>query len=89
MKLKDLRLQIRKILNEMATYPIMEEELPGTGEFGTATNRQRWALYLLTKKDYRKINVSRKKLHNLLVNLIRKKGIPNLLMKKRKVYGSF
>ena len=89
MKLLELRLQIRKTLNEMVTTPLMEDELPGTGEYGTATNRQRWALYLLTKKDYRKINISKEEASQLIGKLNQEKGYTKPVKEEKKGLWEF
>lgn len=36
--------------------------------FGTATNKQRWALFCLTKKDYRQVNISKEDASELIAN---------------------
>lgn len=74
MDLNLFRLQVRKMLMEMVESPVMEDEAPGTGDFGTATARQRWALYLLTKKDYRQVNLSKEDASQLISQLNKEKG---------------
>lgn len=42
--------------------------------FGTATQRQRWALFCLTKKDYRKIDISKEEASELIAKYKEGKG---------------
>lgn len=42
--------------------------------FGTATHKQRWALFCLTKQDYREINISKKDASELIAKYKEGKG---------------
>ena len=42
--------------------------------FGTATYKQRWALFCLTKKDYRQVNISKEDASELIAKYKESKG---------------
>ncbi len=53
-------------------------------KYGTATTRQRWALYCITKKDYREVVLSKEE----AAELIKKFGTPNYKKNPKKVEKS-
>ena len=50
--------------------------------FGTATKRQRWALWILTKLDYREKELSKEEASAMIAKLMKQKSIPKKVSKK-------
>lgn len=50
--------------------------------FGTATKRQRWALWCLSKIDYREKELSKEEASAMIAKLMKKKSIPTKVSKK-------
>lgn len=48
--------------------------------FGTATPRQRWALYCITKKDYREVNISKEEASKIIEKFGKKSTLEEELL---------